>query len=145
MGQKATLKEADLNNIHQLGQHYNEIEQPMLIHPGLEDFSSKLSFDNSGRPFSFDERAQYTIDTCKIDRKTANNERKMLLDELITGCQDYMRQYQTTNDPTHLNAIKVLIKAFQKAAEHKFSTYRTFRQYVAKHLTYANDHFDLVN
>jgi len=133
-GCNVDCNEDDFAHIHQLAEQYNKTEQPMMIHPELEDVGAKLTFDQHGKVSSLDERVQYTIDICKIDRPRANNRRKKLLDNLLNDYQERLHRYQLTLEKKYLDDMKHIIRAFQCAAENDTSEYSAFRRYVVDHL-----------
>ena len=74
-------KKSFYEKIHKSIKEYNDIEKPKMIHPELEDVVDKLIFDENGNISSDDDRINYTIETCELDRPYLNSQRKKVLDE----------------------------------------------------------------
>jgi len=135
-GEKATFNQESFGDIHKLSQQYNEIEKPKMIHPEFEDVESKLIFDEKGNIKSEDERVQYTIKTCKLDRTSANDSRKKILDDLKRkhNCKQF--EYKFKNDDERNGAIKGLIFAFKEDSENPENDYLAFRRWIIRNLRY---------
>jgi len=78
--------------IHCSTKLYNRLERPKMVHPELEDVMDKLIFDTKGNISSHDERVQYTIDCCGLDRDYLNIERKKLFDDFKRKLEDAKAQ-----------------------------------------------------
>jgi len=107
-----------------------------MIHPEFEDVESKLIFDEKGNIKSEDERVQYTIKTCKLDRTSANDSRKKILDDLKRkhNCKQF--EYKFKNDDERNGAIKGLIFAFKEDSENPENDYLAFRRWFIRNLRY---------
>jgi len=68
------------NSIHTSTNLYQDIEKPLMINPELESVLTKLTFDN-GIISSKDERVQYTIKTCVLDRPDLNEKRLKIIEK----------------------------------------------------------------
>jgi len=71
------------SKIHCSTEEYNRLERPKMIHPELENVMDKLIFDEKGKIYSSDNRVQYSIDCCKLDRDYLNTKRKKVFDDFI--------------------------------------------------------------
>jgi len=68
------------NFIHTSTNLYQDIEKPLMINPEFESILTKLTFDN-GIISSKDERVQYTIKTCVLDRPDLNEKRLKIIEK----------------------------------------------------------------
>ena len=76
-----------LKKIHNSSKIYNQIEEPLMIHPEFENVVSKLEFNN-GVITSDDLRVKYTIKTCGLDRDDLNEKRQTIIDDFIASIID---------------------------------------------------------
>lgn len=131
-GAKANFDNEDLKDIHKLSQQYSELEKPKMIHPEFENVESKLIFDEKGKIKSEDERVQYTINTCKLDRPSANDNRKKILDDFKRKYDCKKFQHKFKNDDERKGAIKGLITDFKEDSENPENEYLAFRRWIVK-------------
>ncbi len=104
-------------NIHSHTKQYNELEQPFMINPELESVINKLTFHN-GKIDSDDERVQYTIETCELDREALNEKRKAIIDDFIKKINAKVAMREDYSD-----ILKTLLIAI-KAKEQEFIALR---------------------
>jgi len=69
--------------IHCSTEEYNHLEESKIVHPELEDVMDKLIFDTKGNISSHDDRVQYTIDCCGLNRDYLTIKRKNIYDDFI--------------------------------------------------------------
>lgn len=72
--------EANVRNIHSSSLSYDFVENPRMVNPETTDPLGQIRFKKNGIIDSENTRFAYTIETCKIDRKWLNDERKHLLE-----------------------------------------------------------------
>lgn len=82
-GIEISYEETFLDVIHTSTQIYSQREEPKIIHPDFENVTHLISFNNSGKIDSQDERVKYTIDTYKIDRADLNEKRQKIIDDFV--------------------------------------------------------------
>ncbi len=128
-GEKAAFSGDDLNDIHTLAGRYNKSEKPRLIHPELEDVE-RLRFSEKGGVDSDDKRARYTIETCRIDRKSANERRKKIYDDFLKKYRAKIYEYKKTRSKEALGALKGLVNDFMEDAENPKNEYLAFRRWI---------------
>ncbi len=117
----------DLGDIHRLAERYNEAEKPKLVHPELEDVRGRLKFTKKGKIDSDDPRVRYTIETCRIDRPSANDRRKKVYDDFMNRLRSRLYAYSVKNDTESLGALKSLIRDFIRDSENPENEYLAFR------------------
>ena len=81
--QKVQYHEDFKDNIHSSANIYNAIEYPKMIHPELESVLSIVKFERDGSILSSDERVEYTIETCGLNRVDLIEKRKKIIDDFI--------------------------------------------------------------
>jgi len=113
------------SKIHSSTRAYNRLELPKMVHPELEDVMDKLIFDKKGKIYSDDNRVQYTIDCCKLDRDYLNTKRKKIFDDLIKKIEDTAVQ-------DNKELIKSTILEFQQESEDINSEFIAFRNWIIK-------------
>jgi uncharacterized protein (TIGR02646 family) len=129
---QTSLQSGDLDAIHTLAKIYAEREKNHLIHPELEDAESLLVFDKDGAIRSEDDRAHYTITTCKLDRKNLCDDRKKVLDDFEKAKQRRWYQYYQTRDESYLRELNNLIKDFEHVSNDPKTEFIVFRHYALK-------------
>ena len=133
MKKRAKFEPKDLKNIHNLSKKYDTIENNKFIHPELEtDIEKKIKFDKDGMIFTKDERLQYTIDTCKLDREKLNIERKKQV--LDTYEKTVMSLYLVfkDDDTNFKKAIDAVNTTFKEQAETLTNNFIAFRRFAVK-------------
>lgn len=71
-------------NIHALGNGYDEIEKPMIINPEKEDILDLITFDKDGKIGSDDARVKHTIENaCKLNRDELVQLRMEIVNDFI--------------------------------------------------------------
>jgi uncharacterized protein (TIGR02646 family) len=156
-GKRVEFDKKDLNRIHNLTVKYNEIEKPLMVNPELEDTVDLLIFDiETGNIKSRDYRCQYTIDTCQLNRKEANNNRKKIWDdfykkviEIFYIISVFKKQFEEKRIDVgdfeskcieKIIKLQTLIEYFKEAAYDSNNEYLLFRLYIIKnHTLFAMD------
>jgi uncharacterized protein (TIGR02646 family) len=81
------IRADEIDTIHQLAKSYNLEEKPFFIHSDLEDLSLEFVFDKNGQVYSENERCQYVIEKCNLNRKVLNQKRKAIIDTIKADFQ----------------------------------------------------------
>lgn len=122
----------DISDIHGLSKRYNEIEKPKMIHPEMEDVEDRLVFTEKGSVSSKDSRTRYTISTCRLDRKSANERRKTLYDDFMKKYRARVLEYKIREDPVTKGKIIGLIENFKNDAHDPEKEFLAFRRWIIK-------------
>lgn len=130
-GQKATFEDSHLTMIHSLGDDYDSQELPSLINPEKEDVEKHLCFTPAGEISSDNARCKYTIKTCDLDRKSAQENRKTVWDNLYNELEAQAKNY-LKGDTKALDIIRYLINTFKKDAINPKKEYLAFRRYILR-------------
>jgi len=97
LGSPVEFEESFKDNIHTSSILYQDIEQPLMIHPEIESVLSKLSFNN-GIISSDDNKVKYTISTCKLDRDDLNEKRLKIIRKFIIEARKRNRLNKSYED-----------------------------------------------
>lgn len=147
--ERMIFSEKVLSKIHSLCAGYNDLEKPLMVQPELDDVEAQLDFNlNTGHMESKDQRCQYTIDTCHLDRKEANDNRKKIWDDFYkkvksTLLEISLRKKNSPENKTRIgelrNILRFLVKSFKEEAENPDNPYLSFRRYIVRnHKLYKN-------
>lgn len=124
----------EISNIHSLAQNYNQIEQPKLLNPEFDDPTAFFNYDLNGEISSHDERGQYTIETCGLNRIKLSDRRKEVVIEQFK--RDLKNSFLLDGEDKEAQR-KTIIKFIQNyAAQSKIehNEFLGYRKYVIKHL-----------
>lgn len=130
---QTTLQSGDTAIIHELASVYAAREGNHLIHPEIEDAEPLLEFGKDGSIRSSDARADYTITTCKLDRKYLCEARQAALDKFEKAKAQRWYKYQTTRDNSYLREMKNIIDDFEIATNDDKTEFLAFRRYILKY------------
>lgn len=122
-------------NIHNLGNSYDAIEEPMLINPEKEDVLDKLVFDKNGKINSFDKRVKSTIDDiCKLNREELVQKRVEFLNDFISLVDEYILLMENENELK--NNVKLFIPIIKNFKEkcNKTEEFYSFRYFILNHI-----------
>ena len=123
--QKVIYNNEPFEKIHNLGDDYNKLEKPMLINPEKEDVINDLTFDNNSKIYSNNERVDYTIETCKLNREELRKLREEILNDFINSVKKHYLVFITHGDITRFNPdIETLLE--KSTQENKFYAFRYF-------------------
>lgn len=135
-GERVIYSESHLKDIHKLTDKYRS-EKPKMINPEIDDIESFIEFDRYGNIKSKDERVDYTIKVCKIDREEASCERKRVLDKLKN---DYFSELLSNRE----NA-SVIIRKFLRDSQDLKEEYTLFRKWIVKNMKNILSKIDITN
>jgi len=121
VNKRATINDVDITDIHNLTEKYNEIEGNWLIHPELEDVSTKITFTKNGKIESTDARVNYTIETCKLNREKLLLFRKPIYETF---------EKEILARKNNKAKLKQRIKEFKEETKDKFTEFTMFRKYI---------------
>ena len=105
---------------------YDNIEKPKLLNPERDILGDVFVFDMQGHVKGNNNRAEYTIRTCHLDRSFLNDERRKIIDgfrnEVKAECLN-----ATTKDEQK-NAVSVLVRSFLRRSMDEASTFTAYRK-----------------
>jgi uncharacterized protein (TIGR02646 family) len=91
------FEESFKDNIHISSILYQDIEKPLMIHPEIESVLIQLSFEN-GIISSNDNRVNYTIATCQLDRADLNEKRLKIIEKFKNSAKKRNRLNKSYED-----------------------------------------------
>ncbi|MCP4133002.1 MAG: TIGR02646 family protein, partial [bacterium] len=116
--QKAEFTEADLDQIHTLAEKYNRQEENKFLNPEQEDPEPELKFDQNGTISSENQRIEYTINTCKLNRHDIKDFRKRIYDKILIRLEQRFRDVKKAKTKEKqkeaMIKIKGLLEDFQQ-------------------------------
>jgi len=133
---KTINKKVDCDNVkfeymHNLGKNYDDLEQPMLVNPEKEDVLKYLIFDREAQIFSKNDRVDYTIQNCNLNREELIELRKEILEDFILLINDYIVLFDKNNNLDKKTVVKIFIPVIRQFVnkckkENKFYSFRYF-------------------
>ncbi|WP_321779160.1 HNH endonuclease [Sulfurimonas sp.] len=129
--QRVTYNSEIFENIHNLGNSYDELEKPMLINPEKEDIQADLIFNRDSNISSENPRVDYTIETCNLNREELRELREEIVEDFIGLVNEYHLLFDENNNQGKRESVKgliLIVKQFiQKCnKEKKFYSLRYF-------------------
>lgn len=117
----------DLNNINILSsQEYDHEEKPMLLNPERDNLNGVFLFDMEGHiKGNNNDRADYTIETCHLDREDLVDARRKLIVDFTKAVEAELINASTIAEQSH--AIEVLTRDFQRKAKDMSNTFIAYR------------------
>ena len=129
MGRKpAPPKETDdLSDINILSsQKYDEQEKPKLLNPERDNLNDAFLFDMGGHiRGNNNARADYTIETCHLDRKELIDSRRKIVDDYRKAIEAELLNASSVEEQGF--AIEVLTRGFLRNAEDMTNTFIAYR------------------
>jgi uncharacterized protein (TIGR02646 family) len=129
---QTSLQSGDVDSIHELARVYEKREGNYFIHPELEDAEPLLVFDKDGAIRSEDDRAHYTITTCKLDREYLREARQTILDEFEKNKTKCRYLFKLTKQDKYMIELHRLIQDFEKKANNPKTEFIAFRRYALR-------------
>lgn len=88
-------------DIHNLGESYDRLEEPLIINPEKEDVLELIYFDKNGKIYSDDERVKYTIESaCRLNRHELLQKRASLINDFNNIIKEHYFLYVKNSDIT---------------------------------------------
>lgn len=121
-----TYTNESFEDIHNLGNSYDAIEEPMVVNPEKEDILDKLVFDKEGNVSSSDDRVIYTInEVCNLNRNELTQKRVKILNDFINKINEHYLLFLKKGDITRfIPDIKFFID--ECSVENEFYSFRHF-------------------
>jgi len=119
---------ASLKAIHSSSSRYDMVERPKMINPEVTNPDGKIQFNPNGKIESKDVRFKYTIETCKVDRKFLNDERRKISDVLKRDIKSAIIDNDSVADQEA--EISILIRKFIRDSQDEELQFLAFRRYM---------------
>ena len=127
--ERAVYNDEDYISIHKLGKKYDKIEKNLFYNPESEDPEPNLIYDKTGFIYSENEKLNYTIQTCKLNRPYLIERRKKIMDLFEKRQKEMYLLYLFSKDKKYLYRIKALREVFKLEAfdlDNEFVAFRKF-------------------
>lgn len=117
----------EILNINVLSASYDKVEKPLLVNPEITDPAIYLCFKRTGEISSTNDNFLYTIDVCKLDRKTLRDARRKILEDFKN---EILAEIVYQNSPEEQKkAVETLIRRFVYSAQDTSNEFIAFRKY----------------
>lgn len=113
-------------DIHSLGTAYNDLENPKIINPEIDDVLDLIVFDKEGKVSSADGRVQHTIqNACNLNREELVQKRLEIITDFINVMYDHYLYFLKYKDASRfLPDIENFIQNCR--VENEFYAFRYF-------------------
>lgn len=119
--------EANIRNINSSSSDYNASELPKMVNPETTEPLGQIYFEKNGKILSNNLRFKYTIDECRLDRKSLNDRRRSLLDRFKEHIRDALISNNSKED--QLIAVKTNLQNFINDSKNECEEFLAFRRY----------------
>ncbi len=113
--------------INSISSEYDKLEKPKMVNPEVTDPYGKIKFERNGIIESDDVRFKYTIEKCKIDRKTLNDDRRKILEIFERDIRSAVVEKTTVEEQEIV--IESIIRKFIRDTKDPESQFLGFRRY----------------
>jgi uncharacterized protein (TIGR02646 family) len=122
-------------DIHNFGNSYDTIEEPMVVNPEKEDVLSKLIFNKEGNISSLDDRVIYTInEVCNLNREELIQKRVSILNDFISSVNGYIFLMENENElKNNVKLFIPIVKDFKNKCN-KTEEFYSFRYFILNHI-----------
>lgn len=128
-GEKATPPKVteDLGDINiWSSQKYDQQEKPMLLNPERDNLNDVFHFDMDGHIWgNNNSRADYTIATCRLDRKELVDARRKIVSDFRDAIEAELQNASTVEQQRY--AVEVLARDFHRKAIDTTNTFYAYR------------------
>lgn len=131
--QKLGDKELDVN-INKWSLEYDNNELPLLINPERDKRDEYFIYDDKGhiKHREGDKRAEYTIETCKLDRKCLCDCRRKIIEKFERDINAELNGNADMSD--RKNAVKTIYGKFIRDSNDQDNEFLEFRRYAIKNI-----------
>jgi len=137
----ASYQNEPFEDIHHFGDHYDTIENPLIINPEKEDILTLMQYDKEANIFSTNERVSHTIENaCKLNRLELLEKRMSILNDFSSEIEQHYLLFTKRGDLTRfLPTIQMFIEKATKENE-----FYSFRYYILNHVEEFFDNTHIV-
>jgi uncharacterized protein (TIGR02646 family) len=133
LANRVEYQEADLLSIHNLMESYNKRENNLFFNPELEDPEQKIRFEKNGKILSDDDKLNYTIEKCKLNRTNLIFARAKLWKDLTNRIKTRYIEYQNTKENDLRIKNKASMEDFIEDSKNPENEFLAYRRYIVKH------------
>lgn len=132
---RVSYKNETFEEIHLITEQYNKEEEPLLLHPEIDNPEDLISFDTNAEVKLTSKRVKYTVETCNLNRKDLIELRYPILKSFKDNLMDIYNDIKDDKELTFqqkLNHFKREIISFSKLANNDKSNFLAWRRYILK-------------
>ncbi|WP_107038196.1 retron system putative HNH endonuclease [Brumimicrobium mesophilum] len=122
--------ENNLTFLNKSSVKYDLIEKPKMINPERVDISNKICFQVSGKIFSSNKNFGYTIESCGIDRKDLNDQRRKIIDDFERDITSIKKEFKKNEDKC--KEYETIIRKFIRDSKCNSNEFLAFRNFAIK-------------
>ncbi len=131
VARKVTINDYPIKDIHNLRDIYDSYESPKFINPEKEDIYLDIIYEKNGFIHSNDDRTQYTITECKLDRGDLNDRRFQVFNSFKKKVDSRIEE-KKNGDAEAVIKLRGLIEDFIKDSDDPIKDFISFRKYIIK-------------
>jgi len=127
-GKRVEYKNEKLSNLHNKMESYNTQEKPKLLHPEYDSFESDIYFTKDGEIKSDNDRVNYTVAICDLNRENLKESRETIITNFINKLEQHLLSFFENQD---LEYFRVTIEDFIKKSniEYQYSLVYKYIRY----------------
>ncbi len=124
MGNRIEYHNEKLSDLHDKIEKYNKDEKPKLLHPEYDSFESDIRFSKYGEIESDNERVNYTVEICDLNRTNLKESRRTIITDFMENLHRHLESFDNNltddNFDICLEYFKVTIEDFVKESNTKY-------------------------
>ena len=133
MGDRVEYHDEKLIDLHDKIESYNKDEKPKLLHPEYDSFESDIHFSKYGEMESENERVNYTVEICDLNRENLKNSRLMVITDFMENLHRHLESFDNNltddNFDECLEYFRITVEDFLKKSNVEYD-YSLVRKYI---------------
>ena len=146
MGNRVEYNSESLAELHNKIESYNETEKPRLVHPEYDIFETDIYFTKYGEIASNNNRVDYTITICDLNRDNLKDSRSIIVTDFIEKLYEHFIVFDNhVNDENFdecLEYFRVTIEDFIKESNIEYE-YSLVRKTIIDDFEYFLEHIEI--
>lgn len=136
---RVEYRSEDILTVHNLMSYYNQKENNLFFNPELDDPEVYIKFEENGKLVSNNNKVDYTIKTCKLNRSKLIFARVKLWKDLKAKLNIREIEYRSTkNNDLHIKN-EASKEDFISDSNNPENEYLAYRRYIVKHFLNKNN------
>jgi len=126
-GNRVNYNSEELFDLHDKMEVYNREEKPKLLHPEYDSFENDIRFSKYGEIESDNERVNYTVTICDLNRENLKTDRLSVVTDFMEKLHEHLNSFNNNLNNDNFNEcleyFKVTIEDFIKKSniEYQYS------------------------
>jgi len=145
-GKRVKYEKEELADLHNKIEQYNKDEEPKLLHPEYDSFESDIRFSKYGEIESKNERVNYTVKICDLNREKLKDSRKTIVTNFMEKIHRHFESFDNSltdnNFDMCLEYFRVTIEDFVKESNIEYE-YSLIRKYVLDNFEFFLETIDI--